>query len=182
MGKARATSFPINCDVTHVCGCCPTYASHVMRAHDPHVARSTWVVGKRSGRNSGRGKNPPQLPAHRSGPGPTTCCAYVWPRPGGSFRCTKVGALLLTPLLVHGQSEPPATATHRHGRKGKPERSRSHKENKATTRTRATKIRWTEQVSPARILAGAALAAPARPLPEELAPTSRASHLQAHQR
>ena len=88
------------------------------RAHDPHVARSTRVVGKRSGRNSGRGKNPPQLPAHRSGPGPTTCCAYVWPRPGGSCRCTKVGALLLTPLLVHGQSEPPATATHNRAGKG----------------------------------------------------------------
>ena len=26
------------------------------RAQDPHVARSTWVTGKRSGRNSGRGK------------------------------------------------------------------------------------------------------------------------------
>ena len=26
-------------------------------------------------------------------------------------RCTKVGALLLTPLLVHGQSEPRAAAT-----------------------------------------------------------------------
>ena len=51
-----------------------------MHAHDPHVTRSTRVVGKRSGRNSYCGKNPPHLPTHRSGPGPTTCCAYVWPR------------------------------------------------------------------------------------------------------
>ena len=33
-------------------------------------------------------------------------------------QCTKVGALLLTPLLVHGQSEPPATATHNGAGKG----------------------------------------------------------------
>ena len=83
----------------------------------------------------------------------------------------------MTPSLVHGQSEPPATATHKQGRKGKPERSRSHKANKATTKTKATKIRWMEQFSPARILTGAASTAPARPLPGELAPTSRASHL-----
>ena len=30
-------------------------------------------------------------------------------------RCTKVGALLLTPLLVHGQSEPRTTAAHSRG-------------------------------------------------------------------
>ena len=30
--------------------------AHVMRMHGPHVARSTQVVGKRSGRNSGCGK------------------------------------------------------------------------------------------------------------------------------
>src|SRR3989337_1446967 len=70
-----------------------------------HVARSTRVVGKRSGLNSYYGKNPPRLPAHHSGPSPTTRRAYVWPMPGGSCRCTKVGVLLLTPLLVHGQSE-----------------------------------------------------------------------------
>src|SRR3990170_2979519 len=71
-----------------------------------HVAHSTRVVGKRSGLNSYYGKNPPRLPAHHSGPSPTTRRAYVWPRPGGSCWCTKVGALLLTPLLLHGQSEP----------------------------------------------------------------------------
>src|SRR3989337_2101520 len=39
-------------------------------------------------------------------------------------RCTKVGALLLTPLLVHGQSEPRATATLRRAEEGS--RRRSH--------------------------------------------------------
>jgi hypothetical protein len=39
------------------------------------------------------------------GPGPTTLRTHVWPRPGGSCRCTKVWALWY-PLLVHGQSQP----------------------------------------------------------------------------
>ena len=60
------------------------------RARPPHRAFNTGR-GEARGRNSSLGKNPPQLPAHRSRPGPTTLCAYVWPRPGGSCRCTKVG-------------------------------------------------------------------------------------------
>ena len=70
-----------------------------------HIARSTRVVGKRSERRSYCSKNPRRLPAHRSGPSPTTRRAYVWPRPGGSCRCTKGGVLFCTPLLVRGQLE-----------------------------------------------------------------------------
>ena len=61
---------------------------------------------------------------------PNSARHRVWPRPGGSCRCTKVGALLLTPLLVHGQSEPPAAATHNRARKG------SRREAEGTRQTR----------------------------------------------
>ena len=63
--------------------------------HDPHVTHSTLVVGKRNWRGSYCGKTPPRIPAHRSGPGPITLRAYMWPRPGGSCRCTKVGVLFV---------------------------------------------------------------------------------------
>src|SRR3989337_1943809 len=39
-------------------------------------------------------------------------------------RCTKVGVLLLTPLLVHGQSEPRAAATLSRAEEGSRRRSR----------------------------------------------------------
>ena len=116
-GAGRLLSHSLRYDAcvrTLAHACLPRHA----RAHDPHVARSMRVVGKRSKRNSYRRKNPPQLPAYRSRTSPTTCCAYVWPRPGGSCRCTKVGAILLTPLLVHGRLEPPTTATHNRAGKG----------------------------------------------------------------
>ena len=139
-----------------------------MRAHDPHIARSTRVMEKRSGWSSYHGKNLPQLPTHNSGPGPTTCCAYVWPRPGGSCRCTKVGALLLTPLLVHGQSEPPATATHRHGRKGKPGRSRSHKDKRSNNKDQGHEDQMGEAGFPSRTLAR--VARPRQPSEPPLSP------------
>ena len=118
--------------------------------HDTH---STRVVGKRSGQKNCYGKNPPRLPAHRSGPGPTMCRAYVWPRPGGSCRCTKVGALLLTPLLVHGQSEPRprphlAGQGREAGEKPKP------KTNKAMPRPETPKSKRARWTPPARPLPG----------------------------
>ena len=127
-----------------------------------HVARSTRVVGKRSGRNSYYGKNPPHLPAHRSGPGPTTRRAYVWPRPGGSCRCTKVGALLLTPLLVHGQSEPRTTATLSRAEEGS-RREAEAQDNQGNAKTRNTGEQEGEVDSLSKILAEAASAAPASP-------------------
>ena len=120
-----------------------------------HVARSTRVVGKRSGQNNGRGKNPPQLPAHRSGPGPTTCCAYVWPRPGGSCRCTKVGALLLTPLLVHGQSEP-HPRPHLAGQR----REAGAQDNRGNAKARKTKEQRGEVGPPGKGLARGVYLAP----------------------
>ncbi len=97
-GEGAGRLFTIYHDVTQACSNRPT--------HDPHVTHSTRVVGKRNWRRSYHSKTLPRVPVHRSGPGPTMLCAYVWPRPGGSCRCTKVGALLLTPLLMHGQLEP----------------------------------------------------------------------------
>src|SRR3990170_476146 len=117
-----------------------------------HVAHSTRVMGKRSGRSGYYGKDPPRLPAHRSGPSPTTRRAYVWPRPGGSCRCTKVGALLLTPLLVHGQSEPRATATLSRAEEGS-RREAEARDNQGNTKTRNTGEQEGEVDSLGKILA-----------------------------
>ena len=140
-----------------------------------HVTRSTRVVGKRSGRNSYYGKNPPHLPAHRSGPSPTTRGAYVWPRPRGSCRCTKVGALLLTPLLVHGQSEPRATAARSRAEEWS-RREAEAQDGKSNANTKDTKERKGEVDSPGKILAGAGLYGPGKNLAGATCPnTIRAS-------
>ena len=75
-----------------------------------------------------------------------------------SCQCTKVGALLFTPLLVHGQSEPhlrPHLAGQRE--EAKAQEYQRHKEQEG------------EVESPGKTLAGAASAAPARALPGQLA-------------
>ena len=107
--------------------------------HDPHVTHSMRVVGKRNWRGSYCGKTRPRIPAHRFGPSPTTRRTYVWPRPGGSCRCTKVGALLLTPLLVHGQSEPRTTAARSRAKEG------SRREAKAQDGQRNAKTKDTKE-------------------------------------
>ena len=136
-----------------------------------HDERSTRVVGKHSGQKSYYSKNPPRLPAHRSGPGPTTRCAYVWPRPGGSCRCTKVGALLFTPLLVHGQSEP-HLRPHLAGQREEP-KAQDKQSNARTKYTKSERARWTP---PARPLPGQ----PPRPRQEpcrgNLPDANRVSH------
>src|SRR3989337_3001182 len=129
-----------------------------------HVARSTRVLGKRSGLNSYYGKNPPRLPAHHSGPSPTTRRAYVGPRPGGSCWCTKVGVLLLTPLLVHRQSEPRAAATLSRAEEGS-RREAEAQDNQSNAKTRNTKSKRASWTPPGKTLAGAAPAALARTLP-----------------
>ena len=140
-------------------------------AHDPHVTHSTRVMGKRDGQGNYHSKNPPRLPAHRSGPSPTTRCAYVWPRPGGSCRCTKVGALLFTPLLVHGQSEPhlpPHLAGQREGVEAQ------DRQNNAKTRdTKSKKARWTP---PAKPLPGRPPKHRQEPCRDNLPNASRACH------
>ena len=77
----------------------------------------------------------------------------------------------MTPLLVHGQSEPPAMATHNRAGKGSRRRSRSHKAKQSNDKDQGHKDQIGVAGSPARTLAGAASAAPARPLPGQLAPT-----------
>ena len=166
-GEGAGRLFTIYCDVTQACCNRPT--------HDPHVTHSTRVMGKRNWRGSYYGKTPPRSPAHRSGPGPITRRAYVWPRPRGSCRCTKVGALLLTPLLVHGQSEPRATAAL--GKAGEVNRGRTIETKQAKRRQgQDHREQMDEAGFPGKTLAGAASAAPARPLPGQLAHTGRASH------
>lgn len=92
------------------------------------------------------------------------CRAYVWPRPGGSCRCTKVGALLFTPLLLHGQSEPrprPQQAGQR--------REAGAQGNQSDAKTERHKEQEGEVDSTRKTLAGAASAAPVRALPGQLA-------------
>ena len=93
-GEGAGRLFTIYDDVTQAGSNRPT--------HDPHVTHSTRVVGKRNWRRSYCGKTLPRVPAYCFGPGPTTLCAYMWPMPRGSCRCTKLWVLLY-PLLVHGQ-------------------------------------------------------------------------------
>ena len=113
-----------------------------------HVARSTWVVGKRSGREVTTVKIPPRLPAHRSGPGTTTCRAYMWPRPGGSCRCTKVGVPFCTPLLVRGLSQPHAPD---HAWRGSGSKGTRRPDQRQARNTKSRRARWTP---PARPLPG----------------------------
>src|SRR4051812_13497747 len=93
-------------------------------------------------------------------------------------RCTKVGALLSTPLLVHGQSEPCAAATRSRAKEGsRREAEAQQKTIKATPRpeTQDNKgVGWSPLTRP---LPGQASAAPARTLPGQLAqtPTERAT-------
>ena len=105
-------------------------------------------------------KNPPRLPAHRSGHGPTTCRAYVWPRPRGSCWCTKVGAHLCTPLLVHRQSEPRATAARSRAKEGS-RREAEAQDGQGNAKTRNTKEQRDKAGSPGKTLAGATCPMPA---------------------
>ena len=150
-GEGVGRLFPIYCDVTQACGNRPTHDPHV--THDPpplmsRVQRGSW--GSASERKSTTVKIPPRLPVHRSGPGPTTCRAYVWPRPGGSCRCTKVGSLLFTPLLMHGQSEP-RPWPHQAGQR----REAGAQGNQSNAKTKRHKDQEGEVDSPGKTLAGA---------------------------
>ena len=69
-------------------------------------------------------------------------------------QCTKVGTLLLTPLLVHGQSEPRAMAAHSRAKEGSRREAEGTKAINATSKTETTESRWMKQVSPARPLPG----------------------------
>ena len=134
-----------------------------------HVTRSTRVVGKISGRRNYCGKNPPNLPAHRSGPSPTMHHAYVWPRPGGSYRCTKVGALLLHPFTCEQAGRATPTAAVSRAEEGS-QSTRRPKQRQDRRRKESKKARWTPpRQDPCRggfrslgkILAGATCLAPA---------------------
>ena len=132
-------------------------------AHEPRVTHSTRVVGKRSGRRSYCGKTLPSLPGHRSGPSPTTRCAYAWPRPGGSCRCTKVGALLFYPSTCARAVRAAPAATLSRAEEG----TQRHKTSKTTRQRR--KEQEGEVDSPSETLVRAASAVPARALPGQLA-------------
>ena len=83
-------------------------------------------------------------------------------------QCTKVGALLLTPLFVHGQSEPRATATLSRSEEGS-QREAKTRDNQGNAKTRSAGEQEGEVDSLGKILAEAASAAPARALTGQLA-------------
>ena len=87
---------------------------------------------------------------------------------GGLCRCTKVGDLLLTPLLVHRQSEPRAAVAHSRAEEGS-RRETEAQDKQGDAKTRSIKEQRGEVDSPGKTLAGAASAAPARALPGQLA-------------
>ena len=170
MGKARAASFPIKCDTTHACGRYPSHASHVTRAHTTPTSRTqcgSW--GSATSEGVTAVQTLPRVPVHRSGPGPTTLRAYVWPRPGGSCRCTKVGAFLYpftcaravvaTPVAVLGEAEEAKV-----------------RDCQGSTQARGAKSKGARWASPGKCLAGAAYVAPAKALLGQIAQHQQDRH------
>ena len=74
----------------------------------------------------------------------------------------------MTPLLVHGQSEPRATAARSRAEEGS-RREAEAQDDQGNTKTRNTEKQEGEVDFPGKALAGAASAAPARALPGQLA-------------
>ena len=173
-GEGAGRLFTIYYDVTHEGSDRPTHAPHIM--HDPHVAHSTQVVGKRNERGSYCGKNSSaRVPAHHSGPGPITLRAYMWPRPGGSCRCTKVGVLFLHPftcarVVATPRPWPPLAA----------QRKQNHTTTRPTPRQKHKEQRG-EENSPGKALAWAASTALARALPRQLARHQQSRHPRAQE-
>ena len=131
--------------MTHVCRKRPTHDPHV--THDPPRRAFNAGPGESQRTNSYYGKNPPHLPAHGSGPSPTTGHAYVWPRPGGSCRCTKVGALLLHPFTCARiiRAAPTATLSRaEEGRRSTLRPKRRHDQG----RKESKRARWTPPARP----------------------------------
>ena len=106
MGKARAASFHIYCDVTHACGNRPTHAAHVTHAPPPRVARAG--RGRRSARKFYRGKNHPACLRTVLGLAQQRVALMCGPGPGAPVGVQKEGYTFCTPMTMHGQSEPRA--------------------------------------------------------------------------
>ena len=117
IGKARTA--PFYYDVTHARraqphACRPRHA----RLPTPSHAREAWEAQRVKKLTTV--KTTPPARASFLGLAQRRNCAYVWPRPGGSCRCTKrEGYTFCTPITVHGQSEP-RTPPHRQGKGGEP--------------------------------------------------------------
>ena len=92
-------------------------------------------------------------------------------------RCTKVGALLLTPLLVHGKSEPRAAATLSRAEEGG-RREAGAQDGRGNAKTRNTKDQEGEVDSPDKALAGATC--PMRAERATLEPKGSKRHHQLH--
>ena len=160
---------PLYRDMSHACGNRPTHDPHVM--HDPPRRAFNACRGEaQASEGITAVKIPPHLPAHHSGPDPTTRCAYVWPRTGGSCRCTKVGALLFYPFTCARAVEATPAATLSRAKGGsrstrilEQRSSQEHKPGRATPRPETQRAEG-EVGSPGKTLAGAASAAPARAL------------------
>ena len=93
MGKARTAPL-LRCDA---CLREPTPRMPPTSHAPPHAAPRAGIVGSAVREEPYRGKNRPACPRTVFGPSPTTHYAYVWPRPGGSCRCTKRGVHFLYP-------------------------------------------------------------------------------------
>ena len=95
-GKMRAASFHINCDVTHAHGkqphaCRPCHT----RLPTPRHALEAWEAQRAKRLTAVKTAPPARAPF--LGLAQRRDCAYVWPRPGGSCRCTKRGVHFLYP-------------------------------------------------------------------------------------
>ena len=139
---------PLYHDVTHACGNRPTHDPHV--THDPPCRAFNTGRGEAQRTGNYCRKNPPHLPAHHAGPSPTMRRAYVWPRPEGSCRCTKVGALLLHPFTCARAVRAAPTVTLSRAEEGCRSTRRSEKR-QDQRRKESKRVRWTP---PARPLSG----------------------------
>ena len=160
-GKDAGRLFTIHRGVTQAC------CNH--STHDPHVTHSLRVGGSTTGEGVTTVKTLPRVPAHRSGPGPTTLRAYVWPRPGGSCRCIEVGAFLYPFTYARAVIATPA-AMLGGAEKGK------ERDCQGSTQARGMKSKGARWISPGNTLAGAAYIAPTRALSGRLAQHQQGCH------
>ena len=161
---------PLYYDVTHACenqphACCPRH-THLPT---PHHTRESWEAQ--------RAKN---LTAVKTAP-PARALFWawrnsarhrVWPRPGGSCRCTKRGVHFLYPYNYAWAVRAAPTTTPSEAREVSQGKTEA-RGNWSNAKARTTKSQGTRRAPPVRSLPGPALAAPARPLPRQLAPRLR---------
>ena len=167
--KTQAASFHINCDVTHALGkqphaCRPRHT----RLPTPRHAREAWEAQRMKRLTAVKTAPPARAPF--LGLAQRRDCAYVWPRPGGSCRCTKRGAHICTPFSCAWAVRAMPTATPskmREVSQGKAEAQ----EKKNDAKTKTTKSKGDEADPPARSLPGGGFSKPGKTLAVAARPT-----------